>query len=620
MKTILKNFGSIFLVFIMLFAFAVPVFAYNIEMIHDDETYKTYDVYQIFTGDFFNGIFSNVKYGENYIGGNTEEGKPPHEIGDLVDLEELKQIDDAFRFAYLLTKNGNENLINAPIAKLNQSNNFKVKDLPAGYYLVVDNTNSAIIVKVDKNLSMQPKSDTPYLHKNITGENYTDYGKKDNHKSDEVKTDDIINYTLTGKISDNAASYDTYFWVANDRLSISLTCLNDFRITIGDRVLDDNEYNVSINAEDDYITFISIALTPNENNWSEWAGQDVIIEYSAELNENVIVGEEGNSNEAWLVYANNPTYKDQLENGRPNNDTPYNETPIDVVRSYTTGIEIQKIDQNGNPLTGAEFEITGPFGSTIFMGYETYVESETGQYYQLIDGTFTLDEPILEDLMIPVIDSNKFEGFFVVANPDEAEKTIHGVCYRSATEDDFKSGDTLYMYIQENFSLYDSITIKYDRLINYEKRLVDNMSLVDMSTVYAMVNERGTFSIAGMSEGIYRIHESKTPDGYNTIKDFYIKVEYTAPDIENFETNPNCIWNVYYCDAFGNKLEGENIDLLENELGLFELKIENRSGTILPDTGSLGRLFLVGIGTVSMLVGVCFIILYYKKKNNITNN
>ena len=76
-------------------------------------------------------------------------------------------------------------------------------------------------------------------------------------------------------------------------------------------------------------------------------GATVEVFFTATLNENAKVGSEGNVNAARLHYDNKPTITE--ESGK--------KTPWDYVIAFTYKLDLSKVDQDGEALTGAEFKL-----------------------------------------------------------------------------------------------------------------------------------------------------------------------------------------------------------------------------------------------------------------------
>lgn len=108
------------------------------------------------------------------------------------------------------------------------------------------------------------------------------------------------------------------------------------------------------------------------------------------------------------------------------------------------------------------------------------------------------------------------------------------------------------------------------------------------------VGETEKFSFTGRDAGEYILVETKTPDGYNTIKpiEFKIVTDY------NEKLDPT-------------KLEGESGDAhFESNLseGSLTAEIISRKGSLLPSTGGVGTTILYSIGTILVLLSVVFLV------------
>ena len=133
----------------------------------------TYEVYQIFTGDFDGKVLSNVKYGVN--GTKT--------AGTEVTAEELKRLTDVS----VEGKTDQEKLdviktfatLSSPIATLTKTDT-SYKAAP-GYYLIKDkdgsvsdnDANTLYITRVVDDVTISPKSDVPSFQKKVKDTNDT---------------------------------------------------------------------------------------------------------------------------------------------------------------------------------------------------------------------------------------------------------------------------------------------------------------------------------------------------------------------------------------------------------------------------------------------------------------
>lgn len=74
----------------------------------------------------------------------------------------------------------------------------------------------------------------------------------------------------------------------------------------------------------------------------------VRVEYTAELNENAVIGSLGNPNKMYMEFSNNPNNEQGGDKGQ---------TPEDKVTVFTYKVVINKIDSRRVPLAGAAFKL-----------------------------------------------------------------------------------------------------------------------------------------------------------------------------------------------------------------------------------------------------------------------
>lgn len=121
------------------------------------------------------------------------------------------------------------------------------------------------------------------------------------------------------------------------------------------------------------------------------AGSVITVTYTAELNNNAVIGEPGNWNESYISYSNNPTWDG-------NGTEPTGDTPPETVVVFTYELIVSKVNADGAPLEGAGFtlykydEVAGDYvavGSEMTAGYQavTITAFESGVTYYTYDAT-----------------------------------------------------------------------------------------------------------------------------------------------------------------------------------------------------------------------------------------
>ena len=123
-----------------------------------------------------------------------------------------------------------------------------------------------------------------------------------------------------------------------------------------------------------------------------------------------------------------------------------------------------------------------------------------------------------------------------------------------------------------------------------------------------------SFTFSGLDDGQYKLTETKTPAGYNTIDPIYFVIEATHDVTADAPTLKTL--NAYLTDANGNKQtemkdgESVNIDLGAVDLtaGSITTTVVNKSGSKLPSTGGIGTTIFYVLGGVLVLAAVVLLV------------
>ena len=123
-----------------------------------------------------------------------------------------------------------------------------------------------------------------------------------------------------------------------------------------------------------------------------------------------------------------------------------------------------------------------------------------------------------------------------------------------------------------------------------------------------------SFTFSGLDDGQYKLTETKTPAGYNTIDPIYFVIEATHDVTADAPTLKTL--NAYLTDANGNKQtemkdgESVNIDLGTVDLtaGSITTTVVNKSGSELPSTGGIGTTIFYVLGGVLVLAAVVLLV------------
>lgn len=337
---------------------AVTSFAYDLT-INGTKTGHTYGAYQIFTGDLDGNTLSNIEWG---TGVNTtkvvDDLKKDETIGSLFTAEtytaaevakvlegisnDSSQID---AFAQVIGKN----LATASKTVDSADPSTVIEGLDAGYYLikdeaVVSGTDAAtkFIIRIVKDTDATPKSSVPTVEKKLQDD---DDGVEDAWQDvADYDIGDSVPFKLTGTLPSTLADYDTYKYIFHDTLSDGLTFNDDVKVEIdGKNVTDSFTVNYSGN---------SLTVSCDDvKALGATAASSIVVTYTAELNENAVVGLDGNPNEVYLEFSNNPNKGGEGETGT---------TPKDQVVVFTYELDVLKVDgaDAATVLKDAEFKLS----------------------------------------------------------------------------------------------------------------------------------------------------------------------------------------------------------------------------------------------------------------------
>lgn len=499
----MKKLLSLVLSVVMVVAMGVTVFADGAYKITIEKAMGTYKVYQVFKGDLVtkdgNKVLSNVDWGEGvekftYKIGQNEDGtdKMSDNAAEIAEYLSGKGDTEAKAFATEAAKHVKTVAVEKSVAEGKQEN-LTIDGLTAGYYVVLNSDVasgqeiSRYILQVVGDATVENKANTVSSEKKVKDTNDTTGETTGWQDSADYDIGDEVPFQLTGTVSSKYDDYKAYKFTFHDQESEGLTFNKDSVVVKVDDKVITSGYEVVINPTYDKDTF-DVVFADLKKIDAVHAGSTITVEYTARLNDKAVIGSTGNPNTMHLEYSNNPNDAQGGETGT---------TPEDKVIVFTYKTVINKVDQNGNPLTGAEFTL------------EKKIKGENGA----------------EDTWTPI---------------------------------------------------------------------------------QVVKNEKGTtFTFAGLDDGQYRLTETTTPSGYNTIDpiEFTITAEHDV-----LSDNPGLT------KLNGNQVTGE-ITFTKNETeGSLTANVVNKSGSTLPSTGGIGTTIFYVIGGI-LMVGAGVILISRKRTN-----
>ena len=358
-----KKLASLILALVMVLALATTAFAaetYSIT-INNAAPDHVYEAYQIFAGTLYEGSLTDVVWGSSVTNAATlgDAAAVAEKLDKNYEGNDALTLDDVLA----MVKLGN------PVANSGSTSNpYVISGLSAGYYLVKDQAGSLngkddsyteYIVKVVENVTTTPKADVPEVQKKVKDINdSTETEMSDWQDSADHDLGDAVPFQLKATLANNVSAYDTYKIIFHDTMSAGLTYNYDYEVTF-------NGTDVT-----SYFTaaYEGTSLTFSCDDVKEFGASDsdvIIVEYTATLNENALLGAAGNPNEVYLEYSNNPNW---VAGGNYDNDgdgdideddnkEDTGETPVDKVIVFTYKIVVNKVDPDLNPLPGAGFTL-----------------------------------------------------------------------------------------------------------------------------------------------------------------------------------------------------------------------------------------------------------------------
>lgn len=373
----MKKLVSILLTMAMVFAMTAVASAATVTVPSDGILKDhTFTAYQIFSGREESNVLSDVQWG-NGINSDAFLAalKADTTYGGL-----FTSCGDAAAVAKVLGDNsGNSGLENAfaKLAYANKTGNGTAltsgtTELADGYYLIVDTTEdvaegsayNTALLQVVGDVNITVKTDAPTVEKKVLEDDKYNqdggYGTGYNDVAD-YNMGDTVAFHLIGSVPD-MSRYDTYKYVFHDTLSNGLTPPAKENVKVylsNDKIKDDQDteitesFTVTVSGQD-----ITVSCNDLKTIEGIAQGKYIIVEYTATLNQNAVVGLNGNPNTVKLEYSNKP---DQSGSGDTDNT---GKTPEDKVIVFTYELDTTKVDgqDSTKKLEGAEFKLKNSAG------------------------------------------------------------------------------------------------------------------------------------------------------------------------------------------------------------------------------------------------------------------
>lgn len=405
MKKAMKKLMAALLAVAMVCAMAIPAFADGSSStstaavtrytITAPKNGHTYEIYQIFTGDYDAlqpSMLANIKWGKNGTG----------TAGEAVEqtvLDALSAVaSSASDKAKLDVIENYVKLDTTPVAIVTNGSSVEVV---GGYYLIKDKDGSlsgsepytTYLVSVVGHVTINPKSSAvPEFKKKLKDTNDSTGDTTGWQDSADYDIGDDIPFRLQGTVPEDYDSYKTYYYAFHDVEEKGLTFdPSSVEVHLGDEngaIIPNTDYKVLTKKDgttsDTECTF-EIVFDDLKKVSGVTADSTITVTYKSQLNDSAVLGAQGNVNKAKLEYSNNPR-----GNGTGT-------TPWDNVIVFTYKVVVNKVDQNRQPLEGAEFTLTKKLKDGTENVIPMKIDTSNKALFTLSgldDGVYTLTETV----------------------------------------------------------------------------------------------------------------------------------------------------------------------------------------------------------------------------------
>lgn len=351
---------------------------------------QTYSIYKMADLESFSGTsysYKPVEAWEEFFTAQsayftvTDEGYLVMAEGvTLTDAQKAQLAKDAL--AYAKATDGITATASKTIAESDaqDANTVVFSNLELGYYLV-DSTMGTIcsLNTTDNTFAIQEKNSKPTVDKVVEEDSKVDDETEGNEWGDTNDADfyQTVNYRTTITVQAGAQNY-----VLHDKMDAGLTFGKISSVQVNGVNVDAANYTVKTGAdctckdgEGNAACTFEIAF---EDVYvaSLTAETQIVVSYTASLNENAVIASTGNVNETWLDYGDN------------------NSTTHDTTTTYVYEFDIIKTDTGNTLLSGAQFKLydalTGgkeiPLALEADGSYRVAMENEEGVAIVVTDG------------------------------------------------------------------------------------------------------------------------------------------------------------------------------------------------------------------------------------------
>ena len=367
-----KKLASVLLALVMALALTATAFAEGETgsiTINDAVVDQTYTIYQILDLESYNASANAYSY-KATTAWNTFINSDAIE-GTYVEVDAQGYVTwvegaDAAAFAKAAQKYAKDSSIANQGSVTATTTTVSFTGLDLGYYLV--DTTLGTLCSLDTtnpNVTMNEKNEVPTNVKTVEEDSTGNYGEKN-----DADIGQTVNFKSTITAQAGAENY-----VFHDTMSTGLTYGSVTGITLNGTAVDASNYTVVTEGPTDGCTF-EVRFTQTFCDTLK-ANDQIVISYTATLNENAVIAGDGNPNTSKLSYG---------DKGDASH-TPSGTTPPSTTTTYTWDVDVFKYTMNGETetaLAGAKFTLSkNADGSNpialVSEGKNVYRVAKTGE-------------------------------------------------------------------------------------------------------------------------------------------------------------------------------------------------------------------------------------------------
>ena len=362
-----KKLASVLLALVMALALTATAFAEGETgsiTINDAVVGQTYTIYQILDLESYNASANAYSYKATTVWNtfiNSDAIKGTYVEVDAQGYVTWKGDADAAAFAKLAQKYAKDNSITNQGSVTATSTTVSFTGLDLGYYLV--DTTLGTLCSLDTtnpNVTMEEKNEVPTNVKTVEEDSTGNYGEKN-----DADIGQTVNFKSTITAQAGAENY-----VFHDKMFAGLTYTVVTGITLNGTAVDASNYTVVTTGLTDGCTF-EVRFTQAFCDTLK-ANDQIVISYTATLNENAVIAGDGNPNTSKVSYGDSSNTK---------------VTPDSQTKTYTWDVDVFKYTMNGETetaLAGATFTLSkNADGSNpialVSEGNNVYRVAKTGE-------------------------------------------------------------------------------------------------------------------------------------------------------------------------------------------------------------------------------------------------